>query len=103
MAVRDFKQVDGDIYIDPILGDFVMVDSDEQHILDILQSYPGWWKNSPPTGAGVPSLLKAKITTALTESIIKQQLEADGYQMTRPFINIDRNGKFTIQPNAIRP
>jgi hypothetical protein len=103
MGVKDFKQVDGDIYIDPISGDFVMVDSDNQHILDILESFPGWWKNSLPTGAGIPVLLKAKVTTALTESVIKQQLEADGYQVTRPYINIDSAGKFTIQPNAIRP
>lgn len=102
MGVKDFKQIDGDIYIDPVAGDFVMVDSDNQHILDILQSYPGWWKNSLTTGAGIPVLLKSKINAVLTENVIKQQLEADGYQVTRPYINIDTSGKFTIQPNAIR-
>ena len=41
---QDFRQVDNDTYVDPATGDFSVVPSDNQHILDILQSEPGWWK-----------------------------------------------------------
>lgn len=100
--VVDFKQVDDDLYFDPIIGDFVFVPSDNQHILDICAAYPGWWKNSPSTGAGIRTLLKAKFDINAVESAIKQQLEADGYQVGRPLVNITTNGKATITPNAQR-
>lgn len=100
--VMDFKQVDDDLYIDPVLGDFVMVPSDNQHIKDILQSYPGWWKNAIQLGAGLPALLKGKINVALVESRVKSQLESDGYKVGRPKVTISPNGVTNIIPNAER-
>lgn len=100
--VQDFLQVNDDIYIDPISGDFVMVDSDNQHILDICRSFPGWWKNSPSTGAGLPLLLKGKNNVATVETRLKSQLEADGYQPLRPSVEVDLNGNCKIIPQAIR-
>lgn len=100
--VKDLKQVDDDIYIDPISGDWVMVDSDNQHILDISRSFPGWWKNSLTTGAQLPLLLKGKVNPGNVETQIKLQLEADGYQVSRPSVTITPNGQFKIIPNAIR-
>lgn len=102
MKVLDFKQVNDDLYLNPVTGDFEMVPSDNQHILDICRSFPGWWKNSPQTGAGLPLLLKGKLNVAKVENQIKSQLEADGYQVGRPLVKSDSNGNFTITPNAIR-
>ncbi len=100
--VVDFRQVDGDIYLNPTTGDFELVASDNQHILDICQSYPGWWKNSLTTGAGLPNLLKSKISIGSVENTIKAQLEADGYQVGRPIVSINKAGKVIIKPNALR-
>lgn len=99
--VMDFKQVDDDIYINPMTGDFEMVPSDNQHILDICRSFPGWWKNSPTTGAGLPFLLKGKINPPIVESAVKVQLESDGYQVGRPLVTKAGNG-YKIIPKAIR-
>lgn len=100
--VLDFKQVNNDIYMDPVTGDFVMVPSDSQHILDLLQSYPGWWKNAPSVGIGLSAKLKGKFNAATVEGFIKQGLEADGYQVGRPLVTINANGAATIKPNALR-
>lgn len=100
--VKDFKQIDDDLYFDPIIGDFVFVDSDNQHILDICRSFPGWWKNAPAIGAGLPLLLKGKVNPAIVETQIKAQLESDGYQVSRPVVSINPNGAFKIIPNALR-
>ncbi len=100
--VVDLKQVDDDIYFDSILGDFVFVESDNQHIMDILQSLPGYWKNAPTIGAGLQLLLKSKLNVGLVESTIKVHLEADGYQVERPLVTKNTNGDFTINPKAVR-
>lgn len=100
--VKDFKLVDDDIYLNPITGDFELVDSDNQHVKDICNAYPGWYKGSPSTGAGLTSSLKGKVTVASVETIIKSQLEADGYQLNRPEVTINPDGSFRIKPNAVR-
>lgn len=100
--VVDFKQVDDDLYFNPILGDFEFVPSDNQHILDILRSYPGYWKRVPGIGAGIGSLLKAKINVVTVENKTKTQLESDSYQVGRPVLSVDRNGRAIISPKAER-
>lgn len=99
--VQDFKQIDDDLYINPVTGDFDFVDSDNQHILDILQASPGWWKNAPTLGANLNQLLKSKVNTSTVEGIIKTQLESDMYQVSRPSVQVV-SGKATIIPNATR-
>ncbi len=101
-VAQDFKMVDNDLYIDPKTGDFVIGPSDNQHIQDILESEPGWWKQFPLVGAGLRRLLKSKFTVQSTEAISKQQLEGDGYQVARPKISIDPNGNARVTPNATR-
>lgn len=98
----DFKTQDNDLYIDPKTGDFSIVPSDNFHIEDILSSEPGWWKQFPLVGAMLRKLLKGKFNSQVVESTIKQQLEADGYQVGRPYVKIDRNGKAIVSPNAVR-
>ena len=82
-------------------GDFVIGESDEQHINDILISSPGYWKQFPAVGASIPQLLKATVTSPLVESLIKSQLEADGYQVGRPSV-VNNGGAVVITPNATR-
>lgn len=101
-TAQDFKQVDNDLYFSPVTGDFVIHPSDNQHIQDILASEPGWWKEFPSVGAMIRRLLKGKVNVQRVESTVKQQLEADGYQVFRPSISITANGFTEIRPNAKR-
>jgi hypothetical protein len=98
---QDFKLVNDDLYYTPS-GDFSIEPSDNQHVQDILQSEPGWWKEFPHVGAGVRRLLKAKINLQRIESTCKEQLEADGYQCGRPKFSVSSNGLAIINPNAKR-
>lgn len=98
----DFKEVEDDLFINPNTGDFDFVPSDNQHIRDILGSYPGWWKEFPLVGVGIGILLKAKVNAQKVEALIKQQLEADGYKVARPDVKVDTNGRGIISPNAVR-
>lgn len=102
IPVVDFKQVDDDIFFNTITGDFELAVSDNQHVSDILKSFPGYWKSSLPTGAALQILLKGRGNPVAVENTIKTQLEADNYQVTRPSITVDANGKATIKPYAIR-
>jgi len=100
-TVVDFKQVDNDLYFDTVKGDFIFTPSDNQHILDICVSCPGWWKNAPQMGANLPQLLKSKLNVSLVENTLKAQLEADMFQVVRPVI-IKNGNNYTINPNASR-
>lgn len=100
--VMDFKQVNDDLYINPVTGDWEMVPSDNQHITDILRSAPGDWKNSLGTGANLDILLKGKVDVQKVEATAKSQLESDNYQVGRPQVINNPNGQTIIKPNAER-
>ena len=89
----------GDLLIDN--GDLVLGASDEQNINDILVSFHGWWKQFPSLGVGIPTLLKATINIPKVESLIKSQLQADGFQVGRPSVT-NNGGAVVITPNAVR-
>jgi hypothetical protein len=80
MAAKDFKlDSDGDIYIDPDKGDFVITESDSQHVKDILLSVPGWWKEFPLVGWDPYSRLNSRNLQKGIQDL-KTQLEGDGYE-----------------------
>lgn len=88
-----------DLYIDPQTGDFVIGPSDEQHIQDTINAYPGWWKQYPADGVGVRDYLNSTRQTQSLSRAIKMQLQADGYSVGNPSIQFS-NGKLTINPDA---
>ena len=98
---QDFKQEEDDLYIDPSTGDFALMDSDIQHIDDIIHAAPGHWKEFPHVGCEIFKYLNGKNTQEI-ERIIKIQLQADGYQVDRPEIKFTSGGDLTIKPNAVR-
>lgn len=82
-------------------GDLVVDASDEQHIQDTINAYPGWWKEFPADGVGILSYLKSSgKQQELARSIILQ-LQADGYTISNPLVAINVDN-ITINPNAIR-
>lgn len=87
---------------DPMIvsGDFVIAESDDQHIIDTINSFPGWWKQNLEDGIGIASWQKG---AAMIQELTKQlriQLSSDGYTLDSPTVTLSSDGKFIINPNA---
>lgn len=102
MAVfKDFLLDDGgDLLIQN--GDFAIGRSDQQHVQDIINSYPGWWKQYPNVGVGVMNYLNSSGQQQKLQRNIIIQLQSDGYVVSNPIVDNNPDGTFTITPNAIR-
>jgi len=84
----------GDLLIEN--GDFVVGASDEQHAIDIMQSFPGEWKQFPLLGAGLIASLKTDNPQAEKNNIF-EQLQSDGFEVNSMKIGLDANGNLKIQ------
>lgn len=98
----DIKQIDNDLSIDAQTGDFIVEESDEQHIEDIIVANTGSYKEFPLVGVGIENYINASMNPQDLERQIKIQLKADGYKVRNPKVELSPNGKLTIAPNAIR-
>ncbi len=85
MAKRqDLREDDnGDIYINPSTGDFSIVESDNQHVSDILQAVSGDYKEFPLLGVNFFRFQNSTGQKQVLEGIIRTQLSADGYRVTK--------------------
>lgn len=85
MAKRqDLRQDEnGDIYINPNTGDFEIVESDNQHVSDILQAVSGDYKEFPLVGINFFRFQNSTGQRQVLEGIIRTQLLADGYSVTK--------------------
>ena len=63
-------------------GDFVIGESDEQHVQLILETNPNDWKENPITGAALVKSLGGNIT-GFAKRNVQVQLEADGYSLNK--------------------
>ena len=81
-------------------GDIIWDVSDEQHIQDTINAYPGWWKENFSDGVGIRDFLNASGQEQILSRILKIQLESDQYQVDNPSIEFASNGSLTINPNA---
>lgn len=63
-----------------INDDLVLSPSDDQHISDILVSYPGEWKQSPLCGVYIRRSLNGSLDGTIRRDV-RLQLEADGYKV----------------------
>lgn len=73
---NDFKY-STDLEID--LGDFVLADSDQQSVQDIINAYKGNYKEFPLIGVGIDTYKHSTPDASELQSIVKKQLEADGF------------------------
>jgi hypothetical protein len=99
--IREDIQLDNNA-IAIVDNDVVWGNSDEQHIVDTINSYPGWWKENPSDGVGIFSYLKSRGTEQFLAKSIKLQLQSDGYIVTNPVVLFGSDGRITINPNASR-
>lgn len=98
----DLALVDNDLYIDPVTGDFVISESDDQHIIDNIAAFPGWWKQYPPDGVGIFQYENSSGQEQSIQRVIKIALQNDGYQVDTPEVTKSVSGKLTIRPNAVK-
>ena len=88
----------GDLEI--LNGDLVINESDNQHIGDIIQSAPNWWKEYPQLGVNIQLYLSGSNTDKLNRDL-KLQLQSDGYDVNKATITQD-NENFTLDTDAKR-
>ncbi len=104
MARHDIKLSNTDGYNDDLFfanGDFVIAESDEQHIKDTINAFPSWWKEFPLQGVGIRSWLGSPSNLQEMSKTIRLQLQADGYNATNPKVVLSPDGSLVINPNAI--
>lgn len=99
---NDFKlDTDEDIFIDPVTFDFVIGPSDKQHVKDILQSVPGWWKEFPLVGFNPYQYLNGKVNAQEVNKNAKLQLMNDGFNIGQDGIDIKINPNGTIEVKVL--
>lgn len=97
---QDIALEDEDLLI--INGDLAISYSDEQHVADTINAFPGWWKENPADGVGIFGYLNSAGQEQALSRSVKIQLQSDGYQVANPSLSIDNSGTITINPNATR-
>lgn len=68
----------GDLKI--VDGDFVIEESDQQHVMDIFNSFKGEFKEHPLVGFGATKYLKGNATESEFKRDLKIQLENDVFK-----------------------
>lgn len=99
MANMDFALTNDDLLIQH--GDFVIGYSDDQHIKDTINAFPGTWKEFPADGVGMRSYINSSGQEQEIERLIIINLQSDSYE-SNPVLSIDENGKLLIYPNATK-
>ena len=84
MAKRQDLRQDstGDLYINTTTGDFEIIESDSQHVGDIMQSINGDYKEFPLIGVNFFKYQNSVGKRQEIERIIRTQLKSDGYNVT---------------------
>jgi hypothetical protein len=90
---------DGDLPID--VGGLQLGLSDNQHITDCMVAFPGWWRQFPQNGIGLPVFYKSRVMPGVVLNMVKGQLEGDGYLLRNPTVVVN-NGILEVSPNARR-
>lgn len=83
-------------------GDLAVAISDEQHIADTINAFPGWWKQEPQDGVGIFQYINSSGKEQELARSVRMQLQDDGYSVNNPIINIDPSGLLTVNPNAAK-
>lgn len=62
-------------------GDFYLADSDQQHVILIINTQVGDWKQYPTLGVGIINYLASSGKSSELKRSISLQLTADGYKV----------------------
>jgi hypothetical protein len=81
-------------------GDFIIAQSDDQHVIDTINAFPGWWKQNPADGIGIAAWQKGVAQIQELSKQLRLQLNSDGYTLNNPTITLSADGRFIISPNV---
>lgn len=102
-AFKDIKlDPTGDLYIDPLTGDFAIDYSDQDHIKDIIESFIGSWKEFPALGVGIKQYQGSGGKEQQVQQTISLQLQSDGYEVGQVNVIYNQNGVLEIYPDVSR-
>jgi len=97
MEVKDiYTNIDRDF--DFLDGDFIIDYSDNTHIQNIIESFPGYWKEFPSIGVGIMYYLNSSGKQQELNNEISRQIKQDGYSINVLEISDD----FEIEINCTR-
>jgi len=71
-------------------GDLFIHESDDQHVLDILEASPGHYKQHPLLGVGIENRLNGPLDADFSRQI-RLMLESDGYSVENIKFNDNKN------------
>ena len=80
-------------------GDFVISESDTQHIQDLIFENVGAYKQFPLVGIGIRNYLNSTGQKLILSRNIQIQLQADGYLVNDVKFNNNEISDFTIDAN----
>jgi hypothetical protein len=81
-------------------GDFLIVESDTQHIVDTMNAFAGWWKEYPLDGVGIMGYTKSPVDVQKLNRKMQIEIESDGYKVKAPAVTLSSSGELNINPNA---
>jgi hypothetical protein len=86
-------------------GDFVVVDSNQQHSVAIMESNKGEWKMNPFLGVDINRYLNGNgvLTGTILEQEVRRQFKNDGFKTQDLEVDVDiSTNKVILSTNAIR-
>ena len=96
--VKDID-LETDLDLKIIDGDFAISDSDQNHVINILKAYVGGYKQFPLVGVGIDYYLASAGTQQVIKRNITVQMESDGYKVNK--IDVLGQSKYSIDANRI--
>lgn len=96
--VKDID-LETDLDLKIIDGDFAISDSDQNHVINILKAYLGGYKQFPLVGVGIDYYLASAGTQQVIKRNITVQMESDGYKVNK--IEVLGQSKYSIDANRI--
>lgn len=98
MAVRyDIQLTNNDLLFRS--GDFVIGESDQQHCIDTINAFPGWWKENPLDGVGIMAYSKSPSDLQTITQKMRIELSSDNYSLKSPSVTLSPAGQMIINPN----
>ena len=90
--VKDIS-FDTDLFIEN--GDFFAKESDQNHVIDLINDFTGHWKEFPLVGIGIDRFLSSEGRESKIISDLRNQMSVDGFSKIRG-IEVDSDFNFFI-------
>jgi len=98
MDVKDILLTDGN-ELQTLRGDFLVGESDAQHVQHIIEATKGNFLENPTLGVGITEFRNGNISLAELSKRVRLELQKDGYKLNKVnFIN----GEIVIDAQRVR-